>query len=524
MKILLIAINAGRQFTPLALLYLKSFLLNDKYLKERISVDIKEYDLFDEDDLILHEINKYNPQVVGFSCYVWNINKILTLTNKLKKITKKTAIILGGPQVSPMAKALLEDNSQIDAIVRGEGEVSFLELISAILDDHSLFKEISGITHRFKGGVEENHDRGIIADLDSIPSVYRSDFISLEDREVCLETQRGCVFKCDFCYYNKNFNRVRCFSIERIKRELTFLLKQNVKSIYLMDPVFNVDASRAKEICRYIVKMNKKKIPFHAEIRAELVDNELAGLFHRANVKYLEIGLQSSEGKVLQLVNRGLDAKKFAYGINLLKKHNLITEVHLIFGLPGDTFHSFMKSLEFTLNLEPKRLSIFRLQVLPGTEICRKSKELGILYEDDPPHHILQSRSLPFNKLIELLKIINSLDLFRSKLAVKYLRKEIGIGLLDVIGLWIDWLDDDAFLLKSQHSDILIEKLNAFMQYLCVKNGIDFMFYENMLRKDIEYLTQMKQETDGGKIAKLTSNEKASQYVRRAFHENVSNL
>ncbi|MFH0764022.1 MAG: radical SAM protein [Candidatus Omnitrophota bacterium] len=494
MKILLIAINSNNRFTPLALLYLKVSLLNDIYLKERIYVEIKEFDPLDTDESILYEVQKYNPQIIGFSCYVWNIEKILSLSNKIKKIKRKAAIILGGPQVSPIAKALLEENSQIDAIVRGEGEVSFLELTRSSLDYYKGIKKILGITYRYKGKVVNNLDREIISNLDSIPPVYSSNLISLENREVCLETQRGCIFKCHFCYYNKDFNKIRFFSMVRVKKDLSFLLKQKLKSIYLMDPVFNVDVNRAKEICKFIAQNNKNNILVHSEIKAELVDKELAELFHKAHVKYLEIGLQSSKNKVLKLVNRRLNTQKFVNGINLLKKYDLTAEIQLILGLPGDTFHSFKKSLEFALSLEPKALLISRLQVLPGTEIWRKANELGIIYEKDPPHYFLQSKSLPFSKMIGLTKIINSINLFRTKLTFKYLCKETKIKFLDIIELWIDWLNDDAFLLKPQNSDILKDKLKGFISYLCEKNNIDFKFYENFLQREIMFSMQNEKE------------------------------
>jgi len=494
MKILLVVINVSGSLTPLALLYLKAFLLNDKYLKERIDVEIKEFNLSDTDDLILYEIQKYNPQVIGFSCYVWNIEKILTLSDKIKKIKRNTKIILGGPQVSPIAKALLEKNNQIDAIVRGEGEISFLELVRSYLDYHKGIEEIAGITFRRNGKILDNPDREIIADLDLIPSVYVSNFISLENRDACLETQRGCIFKCNFCYYNKDFDRIRFFSMQRVKEDLSFLLKQKLESIYLMDPVFNLDVNRAKEICKFIVKNNKNNIPFHTEIKAEFVDEELAELFYRANVKYLEIGLQSSRDKVLRSINRRLNIKRFVNGINLLKKYGNMTNVQLILGLPGDTFNSFKKSLEFALNLEPRAFSIFRLQILPGTEIWKKTKELGIIYEKDPPYYFLQSKSLPFNKMIKLQKIANYINLFRQTLTTKYLCKETKIKLLDIIGLWIDWLNDDAFLLNSQNSDILKDKFKGFISYLCKRNNIDFKFYEVLLHKELIF--SMKNEKE----------------------------
>ena len=406
MKILLSTINLDM---PLALLYLKSFLLNDRYLREKIEIEIKEFNLFDFDNFILSEIQKYDPQIIGFSCYMWNIKQILALSRNIKKINRDTKIILGGPQVSPIAKILLEENPQIDIIVRDEGEVTFSELVKSLLNSSKNINKVLGITYRHNGKIIDNAAREIIPDLDSIPSPYISNLIPLEDREACLETQRGCIFKCHFCYYNKNFDRIRFFSMERVKEDLSFLLKQKLRKIYLVDPVFNLGVKRAKEICKFIIQHNKNNIPFRTEIRAEFVDEELAELFHRANIRYLDIGLQSSDHKVLHLINRKLDTQKFVNGLNFLKKYNLETKVDLIYGLPGDTFYSFKKSIEFTLNLEPKDFSILKLQVLPGTRIWSKAKELCVIYEEEPPYRILHTKDFSFDELIALEKIVNSL-------------------------------------------------------------------------------------------------------------------
>lgn len=495
MRILLSSINANRFFTPLAPLYLKAFLLADRYLKEKIKVEIKEFSQFDSDDFILWEIKKSNPEIIGFSCYIWNIKKILTLSLKIKKLNRNTRIILGGPQVSPIAETILEENNQIDFIVRGEGEVTFKELIKTLLDSKKNLDMVSGITYRDNSQIVNNLDREIIPDLDSIPSVYICNFTNLKNREVCLETQRGCVFKCHFCYYNKGFDKIRFFSMQRTKRELSFLLRQKLTTIYLMDPVFNLNMKRAKEICRFIIGNNKNNIPFHTEIKAEFIDDELAELFSKANIKYLEIGLQSTKNKVLSLVNRKLNLENFANGINLLKKYDFKTEVQLILGLPGDTFYSFKRSLEFVLNLQPKALSIFRLQVLPGTEIWNKARELGIIYEDEPPHYFLQSKTLSFDEVIQLEKIKNSLNLFRTKKTIEFLCKETKIKLLDIIELWVNWLKDDKFLLSFQDSEVLKKKFRRFIKYLCKKNNIDFNFYDAILQRETTSSTKPKKRT-----------------------------
>ncbi len=494
MKILLIALNSDIDYTPLALLYLRASLLNDRYLKEKVEVEIKEFNLFDTDDAILYEIHRYNPQIIGFSCYVWNIQNILALSAKIKKIDRNTKIVLGGPQVSPIAKKTLEDNSQIDIVVKDEGEITFLELIKSLLNPDRNINRISGATIRDRGMIIDNDNREMIPDLDSIPSPHIFNLAHLKKRIYCLETQRGCIFKCHFCYWNKDFDKIRFFSMERVKKDLSFLFKQKPASIQFMDSVFNLNMNRAKEICRFIIQNNKNNISFRMEIKAEFVDEELAELFSKTNIESLTIGLQSSNDEVLHSVGRSLCTKKFITGLNLLKKYDLPTEIQLIFGLPGDTFHSFKKSLEFVLNLEPYAMDVFRLQVLPGTEIWRRVKELGIVYDTESPHYFLQTKSLPFDEVIKLQKILNSINLFKNKLTIKYLCRDTKIELLDMIELWVDWFSDSRILLNLGNNDVIKDAFRKFIEYFCMTHNIDFNFYDRLLQKEVDFSISSEKE------------------------------
>lgn len=413
-------------------------------------------------------------------------------------MNRNTKIILGGPQVTHIAKTLLEKNGQIDIIVRGEGEITFIELVKSLLNSNKNINGICGITYRLNGKIVDNADRKIILDLDSIPSPYISNFISLQNRVVSLEIQRGCIFKCHFCYYPKAWDRIRYFSMKRLKKELAFLLKQRFKTVYLMASVFNLNKNRAKRICNFIAENNINNVEFQTEIKAELLDEELAELFHKANIIFVEIGLQSTNDKVLRLVNRKLDIAKFVNGVNLIKKYGVYAEIQLILGLPGDTFHSFKRSLEFALNLNVKGgVYIYRLQVLPGTRIWSQAKELGIIFEEEPPHRFLQSKTFPSDELVKLLNISDklvklpniqdSLPFFRSKKTIKFLCVEAKVGLVEIIEMWIKWLNDNNILLISQNSNVFKDKLRGFLKYFCKKNRIDPNFYNILLEKEIKH-------------------------------------
>jgi anaerobic magnesium-protoporphyrin IX monomethyl ester cyclase len=295
-------------------------------------------------------------------------------------------IVLGGPEVGPVAEAVLRKNPPVDVIVRSEGEVPFAELVRHWRDGRPI-TNVAGITWRDGDQVIANADAPIVRDLNRFASPHLAGFIDHTGRVICLETQRGCVFTCSFCFYNKDYSiRNRRFDLDRVKGELRFWLTQDVREIYLMDPVFNLNAARAKEICRFIAEHNTRRIPIHTEVWAEFIDDEMARLFAEANFHYLEVGLQTSNYAVLDLVERRFKRQEFLAGIEHLQRHRVNFELQLIAGLPGETLDSLRASLDFAASLTPPHLSVFDLMILPGTALSRQAEELGITYDPEPPY------------------------------------------------------------------------------------------------------------------------------------------
>ena len=467
--IVLAALNRNTIYTPLALLYCKTCLEKDTNLSPRVNVELKEFELDDPEEYIAWELAKTSPRIIGFSCYLWNIQKILKLCSMIRRVIPRAMVVLGGPEVSPRAKEVLKHNPAVNLVVRGEGEFVFKQVVRAYLDKNALSR-IKGITYRKNRKIFENPGQPLIANLDTIPSVYTNGGIELSNREVCLETQRGCVFGCWFCYYNKGCRAWRTFSINRVKKELAFLLSQKNITIYLMDPVFNIDLKRAKEICRFIIKHNRYRIPFHTEIQAELADEELADLLKKAGMRYVEVGLQSENEQVLKNVRRAFNREKFIRGFNFMKQRGLTVELQLILGLPGESLESFERSLDFALRLDPAVLSVFKLQVLPGTKIREQAKALGIQYQNDPPHEFIQSKTMSFSDSITAQKVVNSVSLFRGNKRVKKFRERQTLSPTQFIHRWLTYLQSDNLLLNGENNKILEKEAKLFINSLVGKN------------------------------------------------------
>jgi radical SAM superfamily enzyme YgiQ (UPF0313 family) len=489
MKIFLTTLNIRSDYPSLALLYLKAALLNDEQIQNVCEVSIEEFNVNETNEIILSKIEKYQPQVVAFSCYVWNIEKVLAISSKLKSRNKNLKIILGGPQVSPLAAEVLLENESVDFIIRGEGEVTFPELIRHFLLSSGKLQEMAGISFKKNRRVINNQEREIIRDLDSISSPFKDEIYESSKNWAPIETHRGCAFNCYYCYYNKANRNIRYFSLGRVKKDMAFLLRKKIKQIYLMDPTFNFNAERTKEICRFIIDNNKNNVVFNTEVNAELVDEEMARLFHDANIKNLEIGLQSIDKKVLMLCNRHLNLQTFVSGVKALKKYDINIELQLIMGLPGQTEESFKDSLDFVLELNPTKVSAFSLQVLPGTVFWEKGKKLGLSFEPHPPYRVLRSNQLSANKMSYLAKLVKALNLIRNKLAIKVLSREANMKIIKIIELWIDWLKEDGELLMSANNEgmlVLQHKFKEFFLDLCKRNMLDVKFYKSILGKKID--------------------------------------
>jgi anaerobic magnesium-protoporphyrin IX monomethyl ester cyclase len=401
-------------FTPLALLYLERYLVERHHVPAD-AIDIAEFSLeHDTVSAISDRILQHEPDIVGFSCYVWSITTIMEVVKTIKDARPKTAIVLGGPEVGPVAMSVLEAYPCVDVIVKSEGEIPFGEIVERLDESRSL-RDVRGIC--FREGVDpdalvDTGDAPLLGDVNELPSPHLGiDRARGERRIICLETQRGCVFKCNFCFYNKDLSlRNRRFELDRVKRELLRWIDEDVHSIYLMDPVFNLNAARAKEICRFIAEHNARRVSFHTEIWAEFMDDELASLMRAANFTFVEVGLQTTDVTALATVERRLKLEQFLQGLECLKRHAIAFELQLIYGLPGETPESFHKSLDFAVSLDPPKLAVFPLMVLPGTELWRKAGALGLEFEPTPPYYVRSHYSMTREDIARGWDIVEALQ------------------------------------------------------------------------------------------------------------------
>lgn len=406
MKTLLVGINSKYIHTCLAVWYLKVSL------KDCTNTSIREFTINDNKDDILSGIYLEKPDVLAFSCYIWNIELVRSLLREIKKLLPECIIILGGPEVSYTAKEVMKGNEAADFVLCGEGEEIFPVLIDSIENCSQEYKKLSGIAYREGGQVVYREGFNLMSQLDSIPSPYTDELLtSTENRILYYESSRGCPFSCSYCI-SSTFNGVRFFSLDRVKVDLEKLVSYKPKLIKFVDRTFNCNRKRAKEILEYIISLNCNTV-FHFEAAADLFDQELLELLGRApkGRVQLEIGLQTTNSQTLNEIERVTDLDKLKQNVKeILVNGNIHVHLDLIAGLPYEDIKSFKKSFNDVYEMKPQQLQLGFLKMLKGSKIRREAEKHEYSFRNYSPYEILENRYISYNDILDLKDIEEVLE------------------------------------------------------------------------------------------------------------------
>lgn len=325
------------------------------------------------DETLIRAVVDEAPDIIGFTVFSWNLERSLYLTGKIKEKIRPR-IIFGGPEITPDNP--LVRSPLVDMLVFGEGEA----VLRALLTQEALWE---------KRELSDDSDASFFFK----ESPYVDGFLlPSKENPVLIETQRGCPYRCGFCYYNKSRKTRSMATDDSVLRGVAFAIEKGVKEVYLLDPSLNSRPGLASLLKQMAALNHEEKVSFISEIRAESVDETMAGLFRKAGFKEFEVGLQSTNPKALKKMNRPTDLKKFLSGVRALQKEGIAPIVDLIFGLPGDTLEGFGQTLDFVSdNAIDSHLQVFPLLVLPGTDFRKKSRELGLMYDPSPPYTLIRS-------------------------------------------------------------------------------------------------------------------------------------
>lgn len=396
MKTLLVGINAKFIHSNPAVRCLKKYAES----KGETDIAIAEFTINQYIDYILSEIYKRSPEVIGFSCYIWNYELIKSLTFELKKILPELKIFLGGPEVSFNPKDVLSE-TDADVVISGEGEEIFFELISALKKGESI-SDIKGISYKEENGIITNGEASTI-NLDEVPFIY-DDMEDFKDRIVYYESSRGCPFRCQYCLSGGG-NRVRLRSLDKVLKELQFFIDKNVRQVKFVDRTFNCDKDRAMAIWRYISEHDNGITNFHFEIAAELIDEDMSLFLNtvRQGLFQFEIGVQSTNKETLKAVKRVTLPDKLTPVIQSIQRgKNIHLHLDLIAGLPFEGYSSFKESFNYVASLSPDQLQLGFLKLLKGSGLYNSQKEYGLVHTSFAPYEILKTDCLSYAELQKL--------------------------------------------------------------------------------------------------------------------------
>lgn len=316
-----------------------------------------------------------------------------------------------------------------------------------------------------------------------IPSPYLSGLVNLKDKnivDVPLETMRGCSSRCHYCYYHKNFPVVRYFSLSRVEKELKLILSHKPHEVYLMDPTFNSNSQRAKKILKIFIRYNQGA-NLHVELKAELVDEEMARLLSQANAYNIEIGIQSTNPKTLKAINRRFNKEKFIKGIRYLNKFKLYYEIQLIDALPHQSYDSLMKSLDWLYSMHPAKVVIFRLGLLLGTTLRDRAASFGIEYDHCAPYSAYKSNAMTDTEVKSVEKLSFATErLYDSQVFQKTLyafKARAGVKVSTILEDWVAW--EGRFKRRpADYPEFLNKKSPMFLEYLCRKHSKAYLYKE----------------------------------------------
>ncbi|PLX92134.1 MAG: B12-binding domain-containing radical SAM protein [Desulfuromonas sp.] len=333
------------------------------------------------------ELTASPPQIISFTLTTWNRSWLLAMARKLRQKLPETLLIAGGPEATAAPAEVLAEG-ELNAVIRGEGEIPFRQIVS----DRFAGRPLAAAPGVMRHGDREEPAFAPLPDLDTLDSPWLSGILTPpRDGGLLWEVARGCSFACSFCFDGRGQKGVRPFPRQRLAAEIELFVKQGVGQVWVLDSTFNAPPERGKSLLRLLAE-RAPQIHFHLEAKADFLDKETAQLLSRLTCS-LQLGLQSLRPEVMRQVRRPITPEGLSKKIRPLQQHGITYGFDLIYGLPGDDHAGFCQTLDEALSLEPNHLEIFPLALLPGTPLAAEAGKFGLRAATNPPYEISASTS-----------------------------------------------------------------------------------------------------------------------------------
>lgn len=529
MKALLVALNAKYIHSNLGIYCLYAYSREQGISPEELA--FREFTINQNREMIIENIYEEKPDVIGFSCYIWNIEEMKGIAREVKKILPQADIWLGGPEVSYDGERVLRENPWIAGVMVGAGERSFYEVLSEYRQGKRDWRHISGLVVREGDGICRTAD-GIPLPIDEIPFVY--DYISgLEHRIIYYESSRGCPYGCSYCL--SSVSRRVCFrSMALVERELQYFLDRRVPQVKFVDRTFNCNPDHAMGIWRYLYDHDNGVTNFHFELSADLLTREEMDFVakFRPGLVQFEIGVQSTHRETIEAIHRKADWEN-------LRRHvlqvggigNIHQHLDLIAGLPYEDFQTFRQSFCDVYALGPDQLQLGFLKVLKGSPMEGQAKEFGMAYQSQPPYEVLGTKWISYGELRRLKWVEDMVERYYNSMqfmaSVKYLVPffEDSFAFYDLLG---QFYKERGYGQRQQSRMQNYDNLLEFVQYYiegsrncgieldAVRELLVFDLYarENLKAEPLEIMTEFQKSMDRKECRVFYQNEEAmEQYL-----------
>ena len=421
MKILWIDLNSSYAHSSLALPALHAQIKgNTDYEWEIVSATINE-----NLGTVVDEIYRHKPDILASTCWLFNHEALMHIVSRAKALLPESCLILGGPEFLGDNEAFLRRNPYVDCVFRGEGEEGFSQWLTCWKQPEA-WKSITGLC--YIDADNQYHDNGLarVLAFDQLSTPEESEFFNWSKPFVQLETTRGCFNTCAFCVSGGE-KPVRTLSIDTIRQRLETIHRNGIKNVRVLDRTFNFNPRRAKELLNLFLEFHPH-IRFHLEIHPALLSDELKAELQKLpeGLLHLEAGIQSLREPVLEKsrrlgkLNDALDGLKFLCSLD-----NMETHADLIAGLPLYKLDEIFEDIRTLAEYQAGEIQLESLKLLPGTEMRRRSEELGIRYSPLPPYEVLQTDAISTTELQVARRLSRLLDAFYNTPAWQELTRKL---------------------------------------------------------------------------------------------------
>ena len=421
MKILWIDLNSSYAHSSLALPALHAQIKgNTDYEWEIVSATINE-----NLGTVVDEIYRHKPDILASTCWLFNHEALMHIVSRAKALLPESCLILGGPEFLGDNEAFLRRNPYVDCVFRGEGEEGFSQWLTCWKQPEA-WKSITGLC--YIDADNQYHDNGLarVLAFDQLSAPEESEFFNWSKPFVQLETTRGCFNTCAFCVSGGE-KPVRTLSIDTIRQRLETIHRNGIKNVRVLDRTFNFNPRRAKELLNLFLEFHPH-IRFHLEIHPALLSDELKAELQKLpeGLLHLEAGIQSLREPVLEKsrrlgkLNDALEGLKFLCSLN-----NIETHADLIAGLPLYKLDEIFEDIRTLTEYQAGEIQLESLKLLPGTEMRRRSEELGIRYSPLPPYEVLQTDAISTTELQVARRLSRLLDAFYNTPAWQELTRKL---------------------------------------------------------------------------------------------------